>query len=171
MLHKILVTYATNFGSTQEAAETIADTLREAGHVVALLPVTAVKDLTEYRAIILGSAVNYGTWLPDALDFVQVNEDVLKCVPVALFCIHIQNTADDAQSRRKRHAYLDEVRPFLTPIAEGYFAGKFDKRGTKGLLPNWLSRFVPTTDKRNWQKVQAWTMDVSKMLLYQPASL
>lgn len=161
MNESILVTYATNFGTTQEVATVIAETLREDGHVVDILPITAVQDLTDYGSIILGSAVNYGTWLPDALEFVQENKDALNCVPVALFCVHIQNTANDAQSRQKRHAYLDEVRSFLSPIAVGYFAGKFDRRGAKLLLPKWLSYFVPPIDLRKWNKIRAWAQALS----------
>ena len=69
MTNKLLVTYATNFGSTQEVAETIAAVLREDGYIVDVLPVTAVSSLIDYNAVILGSAVNYGKWLPDAVAF------------------------------------------------------------------------------------------------------
>jgi len=171
MKQSILVTYATNYGSTQEVAEVIAETLREEGHLVDVLPVTAVSSLDDYSAIILGSAVNYGKWLPDAIEFVQANTEALKRMPVALFCVHIQNTANDAQSRQKRHAYLDEVRPLLSPIAEGYFAGKFDRNGSKLLLPNWMSFFIPPIDLRKWNKVRAWAVDVSKMLVTQLEAL
>ena len=171
MKETILVTFATNYGSTQEVAEVIAETLREQGQIVDVLPVTAVQSLNDYNAIILGSAVNYGKWLPDALEFVQANKETLNRMPVALFCVHIQNTANDAQSRQKRHAYLDEVRSFLTPIAEGYFAGKFDRHGSKLLLPNWMSFFIPPIDLRKWNKVRDWAMDVSKMLVNQREAL
>jgi menaquinone-dependent protoporphyrinogen oxidase len=165
MSNKLLITYATNFGSTQEVAEIIADTLRDDGHIVELLPVTAVHSLNEYNAVILGSAVNYANWLPDAIEFVKVNQEALNCMPVALFTVHIQNIGDDAQSRSKRRAYLDEIRPFLIPISEGYFAGKFDRQGSKLLLPNWMSFFIPPIDLRKWDKIRAWAKALSPNLV------
>ena len=36
----------------------------------------------------------------------------------------------------------------LQPVAEGYFAGKFDRRGAALMLPGWLARFVPPLDFR-----------------------
>lgn len=45
MQTKVLVTYATRYGSTQEITEAIADTLRESGLVVDLEPMRKVKTL------------------------------------------------------------------------------------------------------------------------------
>lgn len=163
----ILITYATNFGSTQEVAEAIAKIILDDGHDVELLPMSQVENLDGYRAILLGSAVNYAKWLPEALEFVQTNQEALNRVPVALFTVHIQNIGGDAQSCQNRHAYLDDVRPLLNPIAEGYFAGKFDRRGAKLLLPKWLSYFIPPIDLRKWKKVHTWAHELSPQLALQ----
>jgi menaquinone-dependent protoporphyrinogen IX oxidase len=106
--------------------------------------------------VLIGSAVQYGTWLPEAVDFVKTQQATLARLAVALFCVHIQNGGDDENSRQKRHAYLDAVRPLVQPVAEGFFMGRFNRRGARLMLPGWLARFVPTLDFRNWDRVHAW---------------
>ena len=52
----ILLAYATRFGSTQEVAETIAASLRQAGFDVDMQPMADVKTLDGHDAIVLGAA-------------------------------------------------------------------------------------------------------------------
>jgi menaquinone-dependent protoporphyrinogen oxidase len=160
----ILVSYATRFGSTAEIADTIAETLRAKRHTIECRPMADISSLGAYQAILLGSAVNHANWLPGAVDFVKANRDALKLVPVALFTVHIQNTGADELSRRKRLAYLDEVRPYLQPVSEAYFAGRFDRRGAAELMPRWLARIVPKIDRRNWQNIRAWASSLPPLL-------
>ena len=51
-----------------------------------------------YVAAVIGSAVQYGRWLPEAIAFVQAHQEALNQVPVALFCVHIQNLGNDENS-------------------------------------------------------------------------
>jgi len=164
MSNSILVTYATRFGSTEEVAEAIAEALRERGQAVDCLTMDTVQGLSGYRAILIGSAVNYAAWLPAAVEFVQANREALKQTPVALFTVHIQNIADDPESRQRRQAYLDEVRPYVQPVSEGYFAGRFDRRGARELLPRWMAWLVPTFDYRKWEKIKAWAKSLQPLL-------
>jgi menaquinone-dependent protoporphyrinogen oxidase len=53
----ILVTYASKNGATAEIAEKIGEALRHAGLQADVLPVSGVRDLNPYQAVILGSAV------------------------------------------------------------------------------------------------------------------
>lgn len=53
----ILLAYATRFGSTQEVAEAITATLREAGIEVELQAMQDVESLDGYDAIVLGAAL------------------------------------------------------------------------------------------------------------------
>lgn len=152
----ILVTYATRFGSTEEVAEAIAATLRQDGHNVHCRPIADVHTFTGYHFVVLGSAVNYANWLPIAVDFVRDNQHDLNQLPVALFTVHIQNTGNDAGSKQNRLAYLDDVRPYLQPISEGYFAGKFNRSAATELIPKWLAFLMPAIDLRKWQKIRTW---------------
>ena len=116
----ILVTYATRFGSTEEVAEAVAQMLRDSGYTVDCRTMAEVQSLDEYDSVVLGSA----NWLPPAIDFVRERQEALAEVPVALFTVHIQNTGDDAMSRQKRLAYLDEVRPAEKGLALARLCGK-----------------------------------------------
>jgi menaquinone-dependent protoporphyrinogen IX oxidase len=49
----------------------MAEQLRAAGLEVDVQPVKAISDLTGYEAIILGSAVFYGSWMKEAVNFAQ----------------------------------------------------------------------------------------------------
>lgn len=167
MTDLILVTYATRFGSTEEVAEAIAQTLREGGHMVDCWSMAEVRSLEGYTAVVLGSAVNYGKWIPVAAEFVREHQDALGDVPVALFTVHIQNIADDAASRQNRFAYLNEVRPYVQPVCEGFFAGRFNRHAAVELIPRWLAFFVPTFDFRKWDKIRTWANSLPALLFEQ----
>ena len=166
MSERILVAYASATGSTIDVAAAIGETLGTNGLAVDVKPIQQAPpvDGERYRAVVLGSAVQHGTWLPEAIDFVRANQSALGRVPVALFCVHIRNLGGDEQSRQNRLTYLDAVRPLAQPVAEGYFAGRFNRRGAKLMLPGLLARFVPTLDFRNWDKIRAWAEDIRPLL-------
>jgi menaquinone-dependent protoporphyrinogen oxidase len=164
MSETILVTFATRFGSTEEVAEVIADVLRHEGMEVTVRPLSAVHNVGDYRAVVLGSAINHANWLPEAVEFVRTHQYHLNRVPLALFSVHIQNTGDDAESRAGRLAYLDEIRPWLEPVAEAYFAGRFNRQAATELLPGWLARAMPPLDFRKWDEIEAWAESVADLL-------
>jgi len=167
MSDSVLVAYASANGSTVDVAAAIGETLGAQGLSVQVEPIAnnpQVNGDPGYRAILIGSAVQHGTWLPEAIEFVQANQAALAQVPVALFSVHIQNLGDDSESRRKRQAYLDEVRPLVQAVDEAYFAGRFNRRGAALMLPSLLVRFVPPLDLRKWDKIRAWAENVSPLL-------
>jgi len=166
MNERILVAYASATGSTIDVAAAIGETLGAGGLAVDVKPVQQALpvDGARYRAVVLGSAVQHGTWLPEAIDFARAQQPTLGRLPVALFCVHIRNLGGDDTSRQNRRAYLDTVRPLVQPVAEGYLGGRFNRRGAKLMLPGLLARFVPTLDFRNWEAIRAWAEDIHPLL-------
>ena len=63
MSTSVLGGYATRYGSTQDAAEAIAATLRECGLEEDIQPLRGVGTLAEYSAVVLGrrSSCSVGT--------------------------------------------------------------------------------------------------------------
>lgn len=82
---KILVAYATKYGSTAEIAQKIGEVLINSGLDADILPVDRVRDLDLYKAVVLGSAVYIGQWRKEAAKFLKSNEKKLINKVVWLF--------------------------------------------------------------------------------------
>lgn len=158
---RVLVGYATKNGSTVGVAEKIDEPLGAEGYSVDVKPMTDRPSLAGYDAVVLGSAVNGGRWLPEAVDFVRSNTAALSRVPVAAFCVHAMNRGNDENETAKRRAYLDEVRSLVRPSAEGYFAGKGPSSKDTFWLALWAFRkfggHVVEGDGRDWNEIASWT--------------
>ena len=164
MNKRVLVAYASAMGSTGAVAATIGETLGASGYCVDVKPIQENLSIEGYQAVLLGSAVQHGNWLPEAVDYVKSNQWALNRVAVALFTVHIANLGKDETSHKNRLAYLDAVRPLLQPVDEIFFAGKFDRRSAALLLPGWAARLVPPLDFRNWKVIRAWAESTSALL-------
>jgi menaquinone-dependent protoporphyrinogen oxidase len=79
------VAYATKYGATVEIAEKLGEVLRQARLSTDVQPADQVKDLTPYKAVVLGSAVYIGKWRKEAVKFLQTNEKMLAERLVWLF--------------------------------------------------------------------------------------
>jgi menaquinone-dependent protoporphyrinogen oxidase len=129
MKSRLLIAYASRCGSTGGVAEAIGQALCETGAAVDVRLVGNVNDLSPYQAVILGSAIRMGRWLPEAVDFVKKHQDTLGRVPTAYFVVCLTMKDDTEENRRKALAYLDPVRKqFLQvkPVDIGLFAGALD---------------------------------------------
>jgi menaquinone-dependent protoporphyrinogen oxidase len=163
MNQRILVAYATKTGSTVDVASTIGETRGERGLAGDVMPIKDNPSTDGYQAVIIGSAVNGGQWLPEAVDFVQAHQDTLQGTRVALFCVHIMNLGDDEKSKANRLAYLNAVRSLVQPVDEAFFAGLgMSPEDTSGLV-RWFYRTFkigPEGDCRDWNKIRAWGQKV-----------
>ena len=150
----ILLAYASRYGSTQEVAETITATLREAGLEVELQPMQEVKALNHYDAVVLGAAIYNAKWHPDAHQFLTRHQEILRQQPVVIFTLGPLSTSHAAErnSRRQLDSELAKY-PWLKPVAVAVFAGKYDP--TKPGL-SFFERLVPARDYRNWDAIRAW---------------
>ncbi len=150
----ILVAYATRYGSTQEAAEIVADALRQAGLRVDLQPMREVKSLEHYDAIVLGAAIYNTKWHSDAHEFLSQHQQILRQRPVAIFSLGptTRNPAAKKQSLRQLDRDLGKY-PWLKPVALEMFVGRYNlsKLGLGS-----FGRLVPLPDQRDPNAVRAW---------------
>jgi len=65
-MNKILVTFATESGSTREVAEEIGKTLRHNGTLVEVHPIRETRNLSAYDAVVVGGPMIMG-WHREAL--------------------------------------------------------------------------------------------------------
>ncbi len=149
----ILLAYATRFGSTQEVAETIAATLREARLEIDMQPMREVRTLDNYDAVVLGAAIYNTRWHPDAHHFLSQHQETLRQRPVAIFALGPLSTGDAAKLRSRRQLDKElEKYPWLKPVAVEMFVGK--------LNPAKLGFFerlgTTASDHRNWDAIRAW---------------
>src|SRR5438045_6584599 len=132
-MNKILVTFATRAGSTYEVATRVAEVLRAGGATVEVKPVAAAHEVKDYDAVVVGSAIRMGHWLPEAVGFVKTNREALSRIPTAYFLVSGLLRNDTPETRRQVLAFLDAVRALHEPVSIGLFAGKLDYSPMDGL--------------------------------------
>ena len=173
MLDKILVTYASRAGATAGVAEAIGKTLSENGVQVDVRPMQDVKDLSPYRAVVAGSAIQGGQWLPEAMQFMQANRASLSQKPFAAFLVCMTLAMPGAEKYREHvRTWLEPVRAMARPVSEGLFAGALDIRKVPSLgdkLKFRLSVFFGVWsegDHRDWGAIHAWAEGLRPLLLH-----
>ena len=82
---KVLVAYASKRGATVEIATAIADKLRERHMSVDCRPARSVENLFGYDAVVIGSAVYFNRWRPEAMRFLRRNASRLADMPFWTF--------------------------------------------------------------------------------------
>jgi len=172
MTQKILVTYASRGGSTVGVAEAIAETLIDTDFNVEILPMQQVEDVTSYDAVVAGSGIQAGQWLPEAIDFLWAHEADLKSRPVAAFLVCMTLAMKNEKFREGDHitAMLDPVRAIITPVSEGYFAGVLDISKVPSFAERLKFRISVMSgvwsegDHRDWDKIRAWASTLADTL-------
>lgn len=165
MSNRILVTYAGRTGSTAEVAKIIGEVLTSRGFAIDLKPVKEKPSIEGYHAVVLGSAIRMGGWLPEILEFIRTNQVALNQISTAIFTVHLFNTSTDQVSHAVRKTYTGPVWKMLTPVDEAFFAGKMDL-AKLSLGDRVLSRLAAVNtgqkigDFRDWNQIRGWAQTV-----------
>ncbi len=155
---KVLIAYASRAGSTAEVAEAIGQVLRGGGIPTDLLQVGQVVGMSSYRAVIIGSAIRMGRWLPEAAKLVERNQDTLAGMPAAFFSVCLTMQKDTPENRRTVEDYMEPVVQKVRPLSIGLFGGKMDY-SRLGFLDRLIAskmKKVPEGDYRDWATIRAW---------------
>ena len=165
---KVLVAYASKYGSTQEVAEAIAETLRESGFEVDLQPMRKVHTLEGYAAVVLGAPLYFGLWHKDALNFLSRNQDALGQRPMAIFALG-PNSNDEKEMQGSRAQLDTELAkfPWLTPVVIEVFGGKYPAKlrfpeSLIASLPASPLHGMPASDVRDWTAIRAWASSLAQ---------
>jgi menaquinone-dependent protoporphyrinogen oxidase len=172
MSNKILVTYASQAGSTAGVAEAIGRSLSEAGAQVDVLPMQNVKDLSPYRAVVAGSAIHGQKWLPEAMQFLRDHRVELTTKPFASFMVCITlSMANASQYREGLKAWMSPIRELVRPVSEGYFAGALDFSKLTFSFDVLAMLFVVLIgiwkqgDHRDWDAIRLWAESLRPHLI------
>lgn len=166
MADKILVAYATRYGSTREVAEFIAATLRENGLAVEIQPLRDVRSLESFSAVIMGAPLQMFRWHKDALQFLSRFEKTLGSLPVAAFALGPFHDVESewTEVRSELDKELAKL-PWFTPVATTIFGAKYDPATLSfpfSLLP--ALKQLPASDIRDWDVIRAWTKELTGKL-------
>ena len=168
MKKRVLISYASRCGSTGGVAEAMGQALCGMGASADIRLVKNVNDLSPYDAVIVGSAVRRGKWLPEAVGFVKHNQDILGRLPIAYFVVCLTMKDNTAENRSTVMAYLDPVRkeaPKIQPVAVGLFPGALDFGKLSFVEKTVLkAKGASEGDYRDWPSVKAWASTVGPML-------
>jgi menaquinone-dependent protoporphyrinogen oxidase len=171
MKSKILVTYASQHGSTQEIAAAVAADLRESGLQVDLQLIRKVRNLDVYQAVVLGAPLYMFRWHKDALRFLaRYRQSLAGGLPVAVFAggpIETHNGNEWLETRSQLDKQLAKF-PWFKPVSIEIVGGRFDPENLRlpwKLLPALRQR--PASDLRDWESIHAWARSLPEQ--FQPA--
>jgi menaquinone-dependent protoporphyrinogen oxidase len=164
---RVLVAYATKYGATQEIAAAIGGALSSAGLAVDVLQVDRVKDVSSYRAVILGSAVYVGQWRKEAVAFLVKHEVALSERPVWLFSSGPSGKGDPGQLM-SGWKFPEAQKPIAERIharETALFHGALDP-DKLSLLEKLILKGVkaPLGDFRDFESVRAWGSTIAAAL-------
>ncbi len=163
---RILITYATKCGSTNEIAEEIGKDLRKSGQEVDVFPINGIGNLEHYKGVVIGTGIRIGKIYPEVIDFVKKHKDQLKKVKVAYFLDCLTMSVVSEKSRAVAESYIKPLRLIVPPIAVGLFAGKVDFKKVPAIARLALKVMrVREGDYRKWDEIRRWAESLPKLLL------
>jgi menaquinone-dependent protoporphyrinogen IX oxidase len=182
-----LIIYGTSFGATKGTSEEIARILREENFDIKLVNAQEekVKDISEYKLVIVGSSLANCKWNSQAEDFLKKFQKEFEHKELALFVSSLKPIAEregntEEIAKIRKIALEDQVSKYgLKPIMTGLFGGVLDynKMGfltrkamevafKSRLQNNGFKELQPGVyDLRDWDEIRSWTRELAKKAL------
>jgi menaquinone-dependent protoporphyrinogen oxidase len=156
---KLLVTYASKYGSTAEIAEVIGKELRKRRYEVDIASVEEVDSLTGYDGFVIGSALYAGGWMKPAADFLRANQNVLATRPVWFFSSGPTGQGDpnELMGGWTFPEDLASIREVINPRDVILFHGNINP-DKLNFAENMIIKSVKATvgDYRDWLIIRTW---------------
>jgi len=157
---RILVSAGSKHGSTREIGEKIGEVLRAMGHDVDVVDPDRVDDLSGYEAVVLGSAVYAGHWVPSAVELAQ--RIAGSGLATWLFS---SGPVGDPPKPEEDPVDVADIYESTSALEHQVFAGKIDKSllgfAEKAIM---VAVRAPEGDFRNWDEITAWATGIAEHL-------
>jgi menaquinone-dependent protoporphyrinogen oxidase len=169
---KVLVAYASHFGSTRDMARRIGEVLGRFPIEVVVAPVDAAPHPYEFDAFVIGSAIQGNHWLPSASDFVRREATLLSQRAVWLYSsgpVGDVAVASLSHNGSVQPAEVKEFRRLVRPRDSRVFAGSMDRQsadlsGLGFIERTVVMRFLPDGDWRDWAAIERWAQSIGSSL-------
>jgi menaquinone-dependent protoporphyrinogen oxidase len=162
---KVLVAYASKYGSTGEVADAIATTLRNRGLDAVAQPVESVNDLEGVSAVVFGVALYFFRWRGSAHKFLKRHHRTLERIPVAVFGMGPLEDSPDQYTGARGH--LDkglEKHAWLEPVSVTVFGGRLAPEHLRFPDNNPAMRQMGAVDLRDWDEIGKWAESLVEKL-------
>jgi menaquinone-dependent protoporphyrinogen oxidase len=163
MEKRVLITYASKYGSTGGVADAIGKELCSKEVAADVVLIKNAGNISSYQGVVIGSAIYMGKWMSEAVDFLKKNKDILRQVPVAYFVVCMTLSQPTEKNRAEALSYMDPILkavPEIKPVAIGTFAGALDYNNLSWLNKKILkSKGTPEGDFRDWNAIGAWARE------------
>ena len=164
---KVLIAYASRYGSTKEIAITIGKVLEDHKLDNDVFPSEEVSSLSPYHSVVIGSALYLGNWLEPASELLESFQEQLAQMPVWLFSSGPTVSGDPSKvlANWRFPISLQTITDDIKPRGIKLFAGKINA----ALLTHedWLtSRSMDGKfgDYRNWETIIEWANSIAHSL-------
>jgi|WetSurMetagenome_2_1015567.scaffolds.fasta_scaffold126745_2 menaquinone-dependent protoporphyrinogen oxidase len=183
MSKKVLIVFGTRYGATESTSEEIAKVLRSSGVDVKIVNAKkeALKDISEYDLIIVGSGMQMGKWTGSAENFLSKFQNELTGKKVAIFVssgaqalIEYEKKTEEIDNARKQYLEEKAAKYNLHPVSMKIFGGVWDYNQMFFLFRKTLSSFKTKIeaagfkemkpglyDTRDWEAIRNWAKELA----------
>ncbi|MFI5282781.1 MAG: flavodoxin domain-containing protein [Candidatus Dormibacterales bacterium] len=163
---KVLVAYATKYGSTQGVAERIAATLTADGQDVDIAMIGAPGDLAPYDAFVIGSGIFGFHWMKPAARFLRERREILTRRPVWLFSV---GPLGPKQAHPLKPRDYNENSEAVDARGHAIFYGAMNVLRLKGADRLMGAMFKSMQgDFRDWEAIESWAHSIARELAPRP---
>jgi menaquinone-dependent protoporphyrinogen oxidase len=134
-------------------------------------PMREVRDLSAYQAVIAGSGIQAGAWLPEATQFVRENRSELSKKPFAAFLVCMTLAMKNGENYRSHvQSWLQPVKSLVPTISSEVFSGGLDIKNIPSASDRLKFRLSTlfgiwkAGDHRDWGAIRLWAGELKRKL-------
>ncbi|MFA5396142.1 MAG: hypothetical protein GX097_07400 [Methanomicrobiales archaeon] len=159
---RVLIAYATKYGTTKKIAEEIQGVLTDKGIESDLINVMETGKMGTYDAVILGSPVYMGKMLVEAREFCKYFRHNMTDTWLAIFVNGISCCTPGNVDTAPLFAAIDEMHEYVRPDMKAAFSGAFNPTGlseTDAQIAGMVR--PPVGDFRDHEAIRDWAEDLA----------